>query len=124
MWRTNARSWFTRNPLVIDPIPGQVILDMNRRGFCIFINTTFQGPVPSVKENSSNDAANASELICVFSTEREAQLEIVDFMMTRLQEFIDGERDFDDAVTLEEYVVEVEVLPDGSIVDVAGNIFR
>ena len=90
---------------------------MNRRGFCIYINTFFQGPVPTVKESLPNDAANAPERICVFSTEREAQLEIVDFMMTRLQQFIDGERDFDDAVTLEEYVVEVEVLPDGSIVE-------
>jgi hypothetical protein len=45
---------------------------MDRRGFCIFINTIFQGPVPSVKESSLNDAANASEQICVFSTEREA----------------------------------------------------
>ena len=96
---------------------------MNRRGFCIFINTLFQGPVPSVKEISPSDAANAPERICVFSTEREAQLEIVDFMMTRLREFIDGERDFEDAVTLEEYVVEVDVLPDGSIVDMDGNGF-
>ena len=87
---------------------------MNRRGFCIYINTFFQGPVPTVKESLPNDAANAPERICVFSTEREAQLEIVDFMMTRLQQFVDGERDFEDAVTLEEYVVEVEVLPDGS----------
>jgi len=96
---------------------------MNRHGFCIFINTLFQGPVPSVKESSPSDAANASERICIFPTEREAQLEIVDSMMTRLQEFIGGERDFEDAVTLEEYVVEVEVLPDGSIVDVDGNGF-
>jgi len=96
---------------------------MNRRGFCIFINTLFQGHVPSVKESSPSDVANASERICVFSTEREAQLEIVDFMMTRLQQFIDGERDFEDAVTLEEYVVEVDVLPDGSIIDADGNGF-
>lgn len=96
---------------------------MNRRGFCIFINTLFEGPVPSVKESSPNAAANAAERICVFSTKREAQLEIVDFMMPRLQEFIDGERDFEDAVTLEEYVVEVEVLPDGSIVGTDGAGF-
>ncbi len=55
--------------------------------------------------------------------EREAQLEIVDFMMTRLQEFIDGVRDFEDAVTLEEYVEEVDVLTDGTIIDSAGNCF-
>ncbi len=97
---------------------------MNNRGFCIYINTLSQGPVPSVKESSPNDAANAHERICVFSTEREAQLEIVDLMMTRLQEFINGEREFDDAVTLEDYVVDVEVYPDGVIVDADGNVFE
>ena len=96
---------------------------MNRRGFCIFINTFFQGPVPSVKESWPNDDANGPERICVFSTELEAQHEIVDLMMFRLQEFLDGERDFDDVVTLEEYVVEVDVCPDGTIIDADGNKF-
>ncbi len=45
-------------------------------------------------------------------------------MMTRLQEFIDGEREFEDAMTAEEYVVEVDVFPDGTIVDADGNSFR
>lgn len=43
----------------------------------------------------------------LFSTEREAQMEIVDRMMTKLEEFISGERDFDDAVAVDEYVLEV-----------------
>jgi hypothetical protein len=96
---------------------------MNRRGYCIFIDTVFQGPVPSVTEIGSTDLSNAPEQICVFSTELEAQREIVDCMMTRLQQFLDGERDFDDAITVEEYIVEVEVLPDGKIVDANGNRF-
>ena len=61
--------------------------------------------------------------LCVFKTEVEAQREIADNAMTRLQEFIDGERDFDDAMTVEEYVVPVDVYPDGSIVDADGNHF-
>ena len=96
---------------------------MNRRGFCIYINTLFEGSVPSVKGSSPDDPPNNTQRICVYETEREAQLEIVDFMMTRLQEFIDGEREFDDAVTLEEYVVAVDVMPDGTIVDEDGNEF-
>jgi len=36
-------------------------------------------------------------------------------MMIGLQDFIDGERELDDAMTVEEYVVEVDVLPDGSV---------
>lgn len=118
-----SKNRFSGNPLAIVPQPGQVILAMNRRGFCIYINTLSEGSVPSVKGSSTDDPSNNAERICVYATEREAQLEIVDFMMTRLQEFIDGERDFDDAVTLEEYVVAVDVMSDGVIVDGDGNEF-
>jgi hypothetical protein len=111
--------------IALDPPgePGQVILAMNRRGFCIFINTVFQGPVPSVRGSKADDSDESRGKISVFATEREAQLEIADFMMTRLREFIDGERDFDDAMTVEEYIVEVDVFPDGTIVDADGNSF-
>ncbi len=97
---------------------------MNRHGFCIIINTVFQGPVPSVRECNAEDPCESGGRICVFATEREAQLEIVDCMMTRLREFIDDEREFEDAMTVEEYIVEVDVLPDGTIVDADGNSFR
>lgn len=96
---------------------------MNRRGYCIFIDTVFQGAVPSVTEIESTDSCDAPERFCVYATQLEAEREIADFMMTRLQQFLDGERDFDDAVTVEEYVVEVDVLPDGKIVDANGNCF-
>jgi hypothetical protein len=59
----------------------------------------------------------------VFETELEAQREVVDNAMIRLQQFLDGERDFDDAITVEEYVVPVTVRPDGTIIDEAGNCF-
>ena len=84
---------------------------MNRRGYSIFIDTLCEGPIPIVTEVSGDDPTGP-ETVSVFPTQREAQLEIVDAMMTRLQEFIDGEREFEDAVTLEEYVVEVEVMAD------------
>ncbi len=85
-----------------------------RTGFCIFMNTVFQGLVPSLSVDG---------IYVVFATEREAQLEIADFMMTRLREFIDAERDFDDATTTEEYVVAVTVQPDGTIIDEDGRRF-
>ncbi|MEO8617077.1 MAG: hypothetical protein ABI600_18200 [Luteolibacter sp.] len=44
-------------------------------------------------------------------------------MITGLQQFLDGERDFEDAVTVEEYIVEVDVFPDGTMVDADGNVF-
>ena len=86
-----------------------------RKGFCIFMHTIFQGRVPSV---------SVDEYYVVFDTEREAQLEIVDFMMTRLREFIDGERDFDDAIETEECVMPVTVYPDGTFTDDYGRRFK
>ena len=96
---------------------------MNQRGYCIFIHTLCQGRVPSVHESKAGDPLGTPASICVFATEREAQLEIADFMMTRLQEFMDGERDFEDAIETEEYVVAVMVQPDGSIIDEDGHRF-
>ena len=80
--------------------------------------------MPSVRECGADDSDDSPEKICVFATELEAQREVADFMMTRLQEFIDGERDFEDATTVEEYIMEVDVCPDGTIIDADGNRFR
>lgn len=88
---------------------------MNGSGFCIYINTLCQGPVPLVTEGKGK--------YVVFETELEAQREVADYAMTRLQQFLDGERDFDDAITVEEYVVPVTVHPDGTITDADGNCF-
>ena len=85
-----------------------------RDGFCIYINTFCQGPVPVVSDDNG---------YVVFATELEAQKEIADNAMIRLRQFLDGERDFDDAITVEEYVVPVTVHPDGIITDEAGNCF-
>lgn len=57
----------------------------------------------------------------VFETELEAQKEIVVYALIRLQQFLDGERDFDDAITVEEYVVPVQVDLQGKITDNAGR---
>ena len=90
---------------------------MSESAFCIYITTVCEGSVPSVRDGDGKP--------CVFKTEVEAQREITDFVMTRLQEFIDDEDlDFEDAMTVEEYVVPVDVYPDGSIVDAEGNCFR
>ena len=93
--------------------PG-VMAEMNRHGFCVFIHTLCQGAVPSLYENDK---------LMIFATEVEAQREIADFAMERLQQFMNGERDFDDAISVEEYVMKVEVLPDGSVKDGHGNHF-
>jgi hypothetical protein len=86
-----------------------------RTGFCIFINTFCQGPVPVVSDDDG---------YVVFETELEAQKEIVDSQMILLQQFLDGEREFEDAIETEEYVVTVTVQPDGKIVDEHGRCFN
>jgi hypothetical protein len=85
-----------------------------RDGFCIYIDTLCQGPVPVVSDEKG---------YVVFETELEAQKEIADCAINRLRQFLDGERDFDDAITVEEYVVPVTIHPDGVIADEAGNCF-
>jgi hypothetical protein len=87
----------------------------SRRAFCVFINTSFEGSVPSVRGGDGEPY--------VFETEIEAQREIVDNAMTQLQEFLDGDRDFELAIGVEEYVEEVEVFPDGSVLDSRGKRF-
>jgi hypothetical protein len=94
---------------------------MKRHGFCIFINTVVARSVPCVRGVSPDDGDSTPDGVWIFRTELEAQREIADRMITRLQEFLDGERDFEDAISLDEYVVGVEVLPDGQVVDVEGR---
>lgn len=85
-----------------------------RNGFCIYIDTICQGPIPIWHDENG---------YVVFATELEAQREIADDLILRLQQFLAGERDFDDAMTVEEYIVPVTVRPDGVIVDETGNRF-
>lgn len=85
------------------------------KGFCIFIDALFEGRVPGVSD---------TEHYVVFATKRDAQIEIADNMISRIQEFINGERDYDDATTVQEFVVPVVVSSDGTLVDERGNQFR
>lgn len=87
-----------------------------RNGFCIYIDTFCQGAVPAVSDGDGK--------YVIFQTEIEAQREIADHQIMRLQQFLDGERDFEDAMTVEEYLVPVTIHPDGVIVDMDGNAFR
>lgn len=83
--------------------------------FCIYINFIFQGPRPILSDGDDK--------YVVFETEFEAQKEIVDIQLIRLQQFLDGERDYNDAITVEEYVVPVTVHPDGLFTDEDGNCY-
>lgn len=79
------------------------------RGFCIYVDTVCEGACP-IEYNDKGKPI-------VYATEEEAQRAIAEYTIERLQQFIVGERDFDDAMTVEEYVVDVDVQPDGSVCD-------
>lgn len=95
---------------------GGRLFDRGRQWFCVFIDTVGEGSVPSVRNGEGKPA--------LFATRVEAEREIADLMMTRLQEFMDGQREFDDAMTVEEYVVEVDAQSDGAIITTNGHTFR
>jgi hypothetical protein len=84
-------------------------------GYAIYIGTFCQGAV--AVERGEHDKPIA------YPTERAAQCEIVESTIIRLQQFLAGERDFEDATTVEEYIVPVDLHPDGSITDEDGNTF-
>lgn len=86
-----------------------------RSGYSIFCPTYFQGTMPACYDGEG--------FPIVFATALEAQREIVDNQLARLQQFLDGERDFDDAITIDEFVLPVKVWPDGSIWTEHGRIY-
>ncbi len=84
-------------------------------GFCIYLDTLFEGSVPA--------EWTADLKPFTYPTREAAEREIADDTMERIEQFLVGEREFEDAMTVEEYVVEVDILSDGSIVDESGNHF-
>jgi len=86
-----------------------------RSGYAIFREYLFQGPTPACYDETDYPV--------VFATELEAQREIADSQLTRIQEFLDGERGFDDAITTDEFVLPVDAWPDGSITIEDGRSF-
>jgi hypothetical protein len=67
----------------------------------------FEGQVPSCFDGADKPV--------VFATRVEAEFELMEFTIDRVEEFLAGERDLDDALNIEEFVVPVEVLEDGTV---------
>ncbi len=84
--------------------------------YCICITSLVEGIVPIVTDGCGKPV--------LFRSIRDAELEIADGMITRLREFIDGERDFADAITCDEFIVEVssaDALEVPQVRDLIGN---
>jgi len=86
-----------------------------RSAFVIFTRTICEGLVPAWYDEANFPV--------VYATELEAQREIADDLMEHLQQFMEGERDFDDAITVEDFILPVDVWPDGSISTEDGSTF-
>lgn len=84
-------------------------------GFCIYIDTLIEGTVPV--------EWTADLKPFTYPTREAAEREIAEGTIERIREFLVGEREFEDAMSVEEHVVEVDILSDGSIVDESGNHF-
>ncbi len=85
-----------------------------RTGYAIFCPTAFQDTMPACYEDDHP---------VIFATVLEAQREIADHQLTRIQQFLDGERDFDDAIATDKFVLPVDAWPDGSISTEDGSLF-
>ncbi len=86
-----------------------------RSAYAIFTRTICEGLVPAWYDDTNFPV--------VYATELEAQREIADDLMEHLQQFLDGEREFDDAISVDDFILPVDVWPDGSISTEDGSIF-
>ena len=84
-------------------------------GYCIYVNTVLEGPRPVERDGQG--------FPFTYPTLLEAQHVIAEDTIERIRQFSIGEREFDDAMTVEEYIVEVDVQPDGSVCDESGQCF-
>ncbi len=77
--------------------------------------TFFQGTMPACYDETRYPV--------IFATELDAQRDIADIQLTRIQEFLDGQRDYEDAITTDEFILPVDVWPDGHISNEGGSVF-
>lgn len=87
-----------------------------RSAYAIFTQSLCEGLVPTWHDESN--------LPVIYATELEAQRDIAEDLMEQLRQFLDGSREFDDAITTEDFILPVQVWPDGSISTEDGRTFR
>lgn len=118
--RALGEGWFTEDSeaeveshtCVIRPLKTTVssdILEGPGNGYCVMLETVSEGLVVAVKDQAGKPI--------VFKTREAAEAEIADFVIDKWDEYLEGEREFDDAVTVEEFLLEVQVDEDGTIFD-------
>ncbi len=84
-------------------------------GYCLFAESTWEGSIPLCRDENGSPV--------IFDSLHDAQRELADRMIAKLQEFIEERRDFEDATSVDEHIVEVAVDDLGVISDEHGNAF-
>jgi hypothetical protein len=79
------------------------------------MDTVCEGKIPAWRNETGGFLLHA--------TEREAQMEIADYSMIRIRQFQHGERDFDDALTVEDFIEPVTTRDDGTFSDLDGKSY-
>jgi hypothetical protein len=86
-----------------------------RPAFAIFTQTICQGIVPAWRDERGFPV--------LYESEKEAQKEVAEMIIEHLQQFIADEREFEDAITTEDFILPVDVWPDGTISTEDGHRF-
>ena len=79
------------------------------------MDTVCEGKIPAWRNTTGG--------FLLHTTEREAQLEIAGYTMIRIRQFQQGERDFEDAFAVEDFIEPVITRADGTFVDLDGNSY-
>ena len=79
------------------------------------MDTICEGKIPAWRNETGG--------FLLHSTERQAQLEIADYTMIRIRQFQQGERDFEDAFAVEDFIEPVTTRADGTFVDLDGKSY-
>lgn len=96
-------------------VPNPKLNAAAKSGYCIFVDCVCGGMTPVWRDEAGKWV--------VYETKAEAQAEILDDFLEKQRQFIEGERDFEDAMTIEDIICKVTQLPDGSVVDEWGRVF-
>jgi hypothetical protein len=86
---------------------------LRMNAYCIFIHTLGGEKVPAWRGTQGH--------YLLYPTERDAQLEIAEDLIEKLRQFRDGERNFEDAIGMVDFIEPVIAHDDGTFVDAEGN---
>src|SRR5450759_2897919 len=115
----DALSMLSREPIFLNEWPFRISMYHSnkqcRPAFAIFQDTICEGVIPAWHDERGWPVT--------YETEKDAQREIAELLIGQLDDFLDGNREFEDAITTGDFILSVDVWPDGSISTESGLLF-